>query len=206
MDSRIETQVNRTGTWIREYQRGSEKCPEQIRLGHEITKLLIKRDTSLADALDALTAVMLNALGAKYGERDEFDPLASRFSEEVSMFLGSTERDRAVLGWIPKKRPGGGLLMKSRRLIHRLLAGAQPKTVTMVEERPERVRRLDIEVGELITKLRPSSLGVGFDALTSTVLTAIEATCGRERADEFDLLMGRFSKEVIHKFSGERVQ
>jgi len=202
MDSKIETQVNRTGTWIREYQSGSEEeCPEQIRLNREITKLLIKRETKLADSLDALIKVMLNALRAKYGERDEF----YRFYEQVSMFLRSTERDRAVVGWIPK-RPDGGLLMKSRRLIHRLLAGAQPKTVTMVEERPERVRRLDIEVGELITKLRPSSLGVGFDALTSTVLTAIEATCGRERADEFDLLMGRFSKEVIHKFSGERVQ
>ena len=193
--------------WIREYQRGSEKCPEQIRLGHEITKLLIKRETSLADALDALTAVMLNALGAKYGERDEFDPLASRFSEEVSMFLGSTERDRAVLGWIPKKRPGGGLLMKSPRLIHRpLTAKVQPRTVTMVGERPERVRRLAIEVGEVITKAGPKSHGDGLDALTGTMLTAIETTCGRERADEFDLLMGRFSKEVIQKFSGERVQ
>jgi hypothetical protein len=203
MDSKIETQVNWTGTWIREYQRGrEEECPEQVRLGREITKLLIKRETKLADALDALTTVLLNALGAKYGERDEF----YRFYEQVSMFLGSTERDRAVVGWIPK-RPDGGLLMKSRRLIHRLLAArAQPRTVTMVEERPERVRRLDIEVGELITKLRPSSLGVGFDALTSTMLTAIEATRGRERADEFDLLMGRFSKEVIQKFSRERVQ
>ena len=204
MDSKIETQVNRTGTWIREYQSGSEEeCPEQVRLGREITKLLIKREAKLAHALDALTSVMLNALGAKYGERDEF----YRFYEQVSMFLGSTERDRAVVGCIPVKRSGGGLLMKSRRLIHRLLAArAQPRTVTMVEERPEMVRRLDIEVGELITKLRPSSLGVGFDALTSTMLTAIEATCGRERADEFDLLMGRFSKEVIQKFSGERVQ
>jgi hypothetical protein len=35
------------------------------------------------------------------------------------------------------------------------------------------------------------------------MLTAIEAACGRERADEFDLLMARFSKEVI---SGGRVQ
>ena len=68
----------------------------------------------------------------------------------------------------------------------------------MVEERPERVRRLAIEVGELITKRGPS-LGDGLDALTGRMLTAVEATCGRERADEFDLLMARFSKEVISR-------
>jgi hypothetical protein len=157
--------------------------PEKIRLTEGIVELLIKRQTSLADALDALTTVMLNALGAKYGERDQF----SRFSEQVSRFPGSTERDRAV-GLIP--RPGG------------LAAKVQPRTVTMVEERPERVRRLAIEVSEVMAKRGPS-LADGFDALSSTMLTAIEATCGRERADEFDLLMAGFSKEVI---SGGRVQ
>jgi hypothetical protein len=160
--------------------------PEQIRLGLEIMQFLIKRETSLADALDALTAVMLNALGAKYGERDEF----SRFSEQVSRFPGSTERDRAV-GLIP--RPGG------------LAPKVQPGTVTTVEERPERVRRLAIEVGEVMAKHGPKSLGDGLEALSSTMLTAIEATCGRERADEFDLLMAGFSKEV-NRFSGGRVQ
>ena len=167
--------------------RGSEEeRPEQIRVGDEIMQFLIKREISLADALDALTAVMLNALAAKYGKRDEF----FRLSEQVSRFTGPTERDRAV-GLIP--RPGG-------------LAGkVQPRTVTMVEERPERVRRLAIEVGEVMTKHRPKSLGDGLDALTSTMLTAIEATCGRERADEFDLLMAGFSKEM-NGFSGGRVQ
>jgi hypothetical protein len=82
------------------------------------------------------------------------------------------------------------------------VAKVQPRTVTMVQERPERVRRLAIEVGEVITKRGPS-LGDGLDALTGTMLTAIETTCGRERADEFDLLMAGFSKEVI---SGGRVQ
>jgi len=64
---------------------------------------------------------------------------------------------------------------------------------------------LAIGVSEIMAKRR-LSLGDGFDALNSTMLTAIEATCGRERADEFDLLMDRFSKEVIQKFSGGRVQ
>jgi hypothetical protein len=153
-----------------------EERPEQVRLGNEIMQFLVKRETSLADALDALTMVMLNALGAKYGQREEY----SRFFEQVSRFLGSTERDLAV-GWIPKKQPGG------------LAAKVQPRTVTMVE-RPEGILRLATEVGELITKCGPKSLGDGLDALTGTMLTAIEATCSRERADEFDLLMAGFSK------------
>jgi len=111
--------VNRTVRWIRKYIRGSEEeRPEQMRVGHEIMQFLIKRETSLADALDALTMVMLNALGAKYGQRGEF----SRFFEEVNRFLGSTERDRAV-GLIP--RPGD------------LALKVQPRTVTMVGDRPE---------------------------------------------------------------------
>lgn len=149
-------------------------------------QVLIKRETSLADALDALIMVMLNALGAKYGQREEF----SRFFEQVSRFLGPTERHRAV-GLIP--RPGD------------LAVKVQPKTVTMVGERPERIRRLAIEVGEVMANCGPKSLGEGLDALTSTMLTAIEAACGRERADEFDLLMGGFSKEM-NRFSGGRVQ
>jgi len=166
--------------------RGSEEeRPEQIRLGDEVMQLLIKRETSLADALDALTAVMLNALGAKFGQRDEFSP----FSKQVSSFLGSTERDRPV-GLIP--RPGGSA------------AKVHPRTVKMLE-RPEGIRRLAIEIGEVMTKHSPKNLGDGLDALTSTMLTAIEATCGRERADEFDLLIGGFSKEM-NRFSGGRVQ
>ena len=179
--------MNRTVRWIRKYIRGGEEeRPEQIRVGHEIMQFLIKRETSLADALDALTMVMLNALGAKYGQREEF----SRFFEQVSRFLGSTERDRAV-GLIP--RPGD------------LAVKVQPKTVPMVGERPERIRRLAIEVGEVMAKCGPKSLGDGLDALTSTMLTAIEATCGRERADEFDSLMRGFSTEM-NRFAGGRVQ
>jgi hypothetical protein len=40
----------------------------------------------------------------------------------------------------------------------------------------------------------------------TVMLTAIEATHGREKADEFDLLMARFSEEVLIRFSGGRVQ
>ena len=73
----------------------------------------------------------------------------------------------------------------------------------MVEDRPERVRRLAIEVGEILNKCRPKSLGDDLDALSGAMLTFIEATSGRERADEFDLLMAGFSAKVI---SGGRVQ
>ena len=135
----------------------------------------------MRSALEALTTVMLHVLSAKYGKRDEF----FRFFEQVSTFLESTERDRAI-GLIPL--PG--------------TAKVQPRTVTMVE-RPEGILRLATEVGELTTKCGPKSLQDGLNALTSTMLTAIEAACGRERADEFDLLMAGFSKEVI---SGGRVQ
>ena len=178
--------MNRTVRWIRKYIRGSEEeRPEQIRVGHEIMQFLIKRETSLADALEALTMVMLNALGARYGQREEF----SRFFEQVSSFLGSTERDRAV------------------SLIHRdsgTALKAQPRAVTMVGERPERIRRLAIEIGEVMTKCGPKTLGDGLDALTATMLTTVEAACGRERADEFDSLMRGFSTEM-NRFAGARV-
>ncbi|HTS57457.1 MAG TPA: hypothetical protein VMH03_07920 [Terriglobales bacterium] len=55
--------------------RGSEEeCSEKIRLGDAIMQFLIKRETSLADAIDALTTVMLNALGATCG-RERTDRL-----------------------------------------------------------------------------------------------------------------------------------
>jgi hypothetical protein len=165
--------------------RGSkEEFPEQVRLGEEIMQFLVKRETSLADALEALTTVMLHVLSAKYGKRDEF----FRFFEQVSRFLGPTERDLAVIGWIPL--PGA--------------AKSPPRIVTMVN-RPEGILRLATEVGELITKCGPKSLQDGLNALTGTMLTAIEATCDRERADEFDQLMRGFSTEM-NRFMGGRVQ
>jgi hypothetical protein len=183
MESYIRTHVNRTGRWIRKHVRGSdEELPEKVRLSREIMKFLTERETSLADAVDALTTLMLNVLARNYGKRDEF----SRFYEQVSTFLGPTERDLALVAWIPL--PGA--------------AKVPPRTVTMVE-RPEGILRLATEVGELITKFGPKSFGDGINALTGTMLTAIEATCDRERADEFDLLIGEFLKWVQF---GERVQ
>jgi len=183
MDSYIRTHVNRAGRWIRIHMRGNkEEWPDKLRLGEEIMQFLVKRETSLADTLDALTTLMLNVLARNYGKRDGF----SRFCEQVSTFLGPTERDLAVVALIPL--PG--------------VAKAPPRTVTMVE-RPDGILRLATEVGELIEKWGPKSLGDGINALTGTMLTAIEATCDRERADEFDLFIGGFLKWVQ---SGERVQ
>jgi hypothetical protein len=206
IETRIETHVNRTGKWVRVHQRGGEE-PEKIRLQREVAELLAKRQTSLADALDALTALMLNVLGQRNGEKDEFDKLAFRFSDEVSSFLEPTERDLPVGRFIPVEGPRGWP-MKARLFIQRLLAAkAQPKPVT-TEDRPERILHLAIEVGQTMNNLKPSDLSVGFNALTGTLLTAIEATCGRERADEFDILVARFSKELtrLSGAGGERVQ
>jgi hypothetical protein len=193
MERKIETRI--------------ETHPEKVRLQREVTELLAKRQTSLADALDALTALMLNVLGKWYGEKDEFDKLAFRFSDEVSSFLEPTERDLPVGRLIPVEGPRGWP-MKARRFIQPLLAAkAQPKPVT-IEDRPERIRHLVIEVGQTMNNLAPSDLRVGLNALNGTLLTAIEATCGRERADEFDILVAGFSKELtrISGSGGERVQ
>jgi hypothetical protein len=164
-----------------------EERPERERLGIEIMQWLAKRETSLADALDTLTAVMLNALAAKYGDRDEF----FLFNEQASTFLKSTERDRAVVAVIPY--PGS------------LAAKVPPKIVTMVGERSERLLHLAGEIGELLNKRRPS-LGDGLNALTSAMVTSIEAACGRKRSDEFDLVLAELFEEVKRFPEGGRVQ
>jgi hypothetical protein len=66
----------------------------------------------------------------------------------------------------------------------------------MVGERSERTHSLAVEVGEVMGKCAPKSIGDGLNALNSTMLTAIEAACGRERADEFDLLIGEFARKM----------
>ena len=163
IETRIETHVNRTGKWVRVHQRGGEES-EKIRLQREVTELLAKRQTSLADALDALTALMLNVLGKLHGEKDEFVKLAVRFSDEVSSFLEPTERDLPVGRLIPVEGPRGWP-MKARRFIQRLLAAkAQPKPVT-IEDRPERIRHLAIEVGQTMNNFAPSALHVGLNAV-----------------------------------------
>ena len=73
-------------------------------LADEIMKLLIKRQTSLADGSDALATVMLNALKANYGgaRANELDLPLSHYSEEVRKFSESMKRDR--FGLISHKR------------------------------------------------------------------------------------------------------
>jgi len=218
--------------------RGTIKdLPEWIRLGDEIMELLIKRQTSLADGIDALTTVMLNALKAKYGGArvNEFDLLLSHYSEEVRKFSESMKRDRFCLisnkrfaEWIERDRvsmdkQANRKLRRLRsvsvkRLWHRigqaLATGTNLRNKlghggglqgTMVDtERRERVRHLAIEISDLLNKRGPD-LGIGLDALTNVMLTAIEATHGREKANEYDLLNAQFSEEV-RRFSGGRVQ
>ena len=213
--------------------------PETMRLSDEIMKLLIKRQSNLADGCNALTTVMLSALKANYrGARaNEFDLLLSHYSEEVRKFSESMKRDRFGLishkrftEWIERDRVsmdkqanrhlGRSLRFVSvKRLWHRIgqalaRAGTNLRNKlghgdglqgTMVDkERPERVRHLAIEISDLLNKRRPN-LGDALDALNTVMLTAIEATQGREKADEFDLLVARFS-EGVGRVSGERVQ
>jgi hypothetical protein len=61
---------------------------------------------------------------------------------------------------------------------------------------------IERELLELM-RLRGANLNACTYCATVRLQPAIETTCGRERADEFDLLMAGFSKEVI---SGGRVQ
>jgi hypothetical protein len=63
---------------------------EAIRLSDEIMKLLIKRQTSLADGSDALTIVMLNAVKANYG--------GARGERVGPAFVSLLRRDEEVLG------------------------------------------------------------------------------------------------------------
>ncbi len=201
---------------------------EKERLAGEIMDLLIKRQTSLADGIDALTRVKLNVLKANYGgaRANEFDLLLSQFYEEVRRFSGSMKSDRFCL--IPRKgfsvdathvlmkrdrvsrlhsvsvkrlwhRIGQALARAGTNLRNKLGHGGGLQGTTVDKERPERVRHLAIEIGELLNKLRTSrtTLGDALDALDTVNVTAIEATHGRERADEFDLLVARFSKEAI---------
>jgi hypothetical protein len=106
MDSYIRTHVNRTGRWIRKHMRANkEERPEQVRLGEEIMQFLVKRETSLADAVDALTMLMLNVLARNYGKRDEF----SRFYEQVCMrpraFYGGRCRTRRLTSFLASRLP-----------------------------------------------------------------------------------------------------
>ncbi len=203
---------------------GFVKRPERDRLADEIMKLLIKRQTSLAEGVDVLTTVKINVLKDNYeGARaNEFNLLCADFYEDVRGFSESMKNDRFCL--IPRKgfvEDAEHVVVKRdrvyfasvKRLWHRI-GQALARGGTNLRNKlgqgggpPERVRPLAIEIRELLSKRRTSrtTLGDALDALTTPMLTAIEATHGREKADEFDLLMARFSAEV-RRFLGMQVQ
>jgi hypothetical protein len=210
--------------------------PEAIRLSDEIMELLIKRQTSLADGSDALTTVMLNALKASYGgaRANEFDLLLSHYSAEVRKLSESMKRDRFCIisnkrfaEWIERDRVSmdeqalrrlrsfsvkrlwyriGQALARAGTNLRNKLGHSGGLQGTMVDkERPERVRHLAIEISDLLNKRRPD-LGCGLNALNTVMLTAIEATHGREKANEYDLLNAWFHEEVRRLSGGGRVQ
>jgi hypothetical protein len=209
--------------------------PETARLCDEIMKLLIKRQTSLADGCEALTAVLLNALKATYGgaRANEFDLLLSHYSEEVRKFSESGQRDpfcsisnKKFAEWIERDRVNmdeqASRRLRSvsvKRLWHRIgqalaRAGTNLRIKlghrsglqgTLVDK--ERTERVRHLAIEISELLnkRRPNLGDALNALQSEMLTAIEANYGREKANEYDLLNARFSEEV-RRFLGGRVQ
>jgi hypothetical protein len=197
--------------------------PERDRLADEIMQLLIKRETSLADGVDALTRAMLNVLKDNYeGTRaNELNLLCSDFYEEVRRFSESMKTDRFcriplerfsvdATHVLMKRDRVGSLHFAVKRFWHRIgqaLARGGTNLRNKLGQggrRPERVRPLAIEISELLNNRR-ISLRDAFNGLNTVMLTAIEATQGREKADEFDLLVARFS-EGVGRVSGERVQ
>jgi hypothetical protein len=71
--------------------------PERDRLADEIMKVLIKRETNLADGMDALTTVEINVFKDNYeGARaKEFNLLYADFYEHVNAVLGIDEKWKA---------------------------------------------------------------------------------------------------------------
>ncbi|HLV85497.1 MAG TPA: hypothetical protein VKV39_00880 [Candidatus Sulfotelmatobacter sp.] len=184
--------------------------PERDRLADEIMKLLIKRQTSLADGVDTLTTMMINVLKDMYeGTRaNEFNLLCSDFYEQVRRFSESMKSDRFCLipikGFVEdtkhvlrKRDRVSGLHFGVKHFWHRigqaLGQGGAP---------PERVRPLSIEIGELL-KRRPICPRDAFNGLNTVMLTAIEATHGREKADQFDMFVARLCEEASRLSGGK---
>lgn len=195
--------------------------PERDRLASEIMELLMKRQTSLADGVDVLTQAMLDVTKDNYeGTRaNELNLLCSDFYEEVRKFSESMKTDRFCL--IPLKgfsEDATHVMMKRhgvsrlhfavKRFWHRI-GQAKARGGTHLRNklgqdgrRPERVRPLAIEISELLKNRRISPRDT-FNGLNTPMLTAIEATQGRGKADEFDILVARFCAEVS-RLAGER--
>ena len=134
-------------------------------------------------------------------ERDRFGLIPRKgFSLDATHVLMKRDRVSRFHSVSVKRlwhRIGQALACAGTNLRNKLGHGGGLQGTTVDKERPERVRHLAIEIGELLNKLGPKSLGDALDALDTVNVTAIEATHGRERADEFDLLVARFSKEAI---------
>jgi hypothetical protein len=196
--------------------------PERDRLASEIMELLTRRQTSLADGVDVLTKAMLDVSKDNYeGTRvNELNLLCSDFYEEVRRFSESMKTDRFSL--IPlagfsedathvlmKRDRAGSFHFAVKRFWH-LIGQALARGGTNLRNklgqdggRPERVRPLAIEISELLNNRRISPRDA-FNGLNTPMLTAIEATHGREKADEFDFLVARFCAEV-NRLSKESV-
>lgn len=195
--------------------------PERDRLAHEIMELLTERQTNLADGIDALTTVEINLLKDNHqGARvNEFNLLCADFYEHVTGLSKSMKNDRFCR--IPRNgfvEDAQHVVVKrdrvsfasAKRFWYRIGQALGRKGTNLRNKlgqrggAPERVRPLANEIRELLIKRR-TTLGDALDALQTPMLTAIEATHGREKADEFDLLLARFS-ERIRRLSAERVQ
>jgi hypothetical protein len=184
--------------------------PERDRLADEIMKLLVKRQANLADGTDALITVEISLLKDNYeGTRaNELNLLCADFYEHVTAFSESMKNDRFCL--IPRNgfvEDAAHVVVNrvyfasARRLWHRIgqtLAREGTKLrnkLSRGSRAPERVRPLVIEIRELLSKRR-TTFGDALDGLTTPLATAIEATQGREKGDEFDLLLARFFEGV----------
>src|SRR5215471_4751117 len=151
---------------------GKER-PERDRLADEIMKLLVKRQTGLADGVAALTSVKIDILKANYeGARaNEFNLLCADFYEHVTGFSESMKNDRFCL--IPRKgfvEDAQHVMVKrdrvsfasAKRLWHRIGQALARKGTNLRNKlgqaggAPERVRPLAIEIRELLIKRRTS--------------------------------------------------
>ncbi len=193
--------------------------PEPYRLVEEMMELLIKRQASLADGIDALTRLMIDVLKDSYeGTRaNELNLLCSDFYEEARRFSESMKTDRYCL--IPREgfsedathvliKPDrvSRLLAPVKRLQHRI-GQALARGGTNLRNKlgqgggpPERVRPLAIEISELLNNRRISRRDA-FNGLNGVIITAIEATHGRGKSDKFDMLVARLC-EGVGRLSG----